>query len=170
MFESSPIASVIAAITVSVTRCLRNSASFAGERSNSAGESSMRLMIVPSEKPASTSLMIESLLSVGVFPASLLRRRLLLAVAGCALLRCQWLCFRPGWNCLTATARFPFAEPPEPKISTPPSGLTDLHFRRGSSRYFGERRHRRRDHRRCKVPFILRDHRRDDVVADAAVL
>jgi hypothetical protein len=51
----SPIAALIAAMIASVTRRLKSSSSFAGERSKSTGDSSIRLMIVPSENPASTN-------------------------------------------------------------------------------------------------------------------
>src|SRR5215212_3325249 len=63
----SPIAAVMAAMIGSVTRRLWSSSIFPGERSKLTGESSIRLIMVPSEKPASTKRMMPSLFNVGVF-------------------------------------------------------------------------------------------------------
>ena len=49
LFSSSPAAIFMADRTLSLTRRLRRSAIFAGERSNWTGDCSIRLMMVPSE-------------------------------------------------------------------------------------------------------------------------
>src|SRR5687768_7643045 len=75
--SSSHVAAFMAASSLSLTRRLRSSAIFAGERSNWTGDCSIRLTIVPSENPASISSTMESLVSVATFssftgaPASL---------------------------------------------------------------------------------------------------
>src|SRR5215208_6145942 len=83
LLDSSPIAAFIAVKIFSLTRRLRNSSIFAVERSNSTGDCSIRRIIVPSEKPASTSSQIESFVKLFVFssfvgapPASVGGRRI----------------------------------------------------------------------------------------------
>src|SRR5215813_9615873 len=113
----------MAAITGSVTRRLRRSTSLLGDRSKSTGDCSMRLIMVPSEKPASTSWITESFVSVGVFSSftgadpSSTGGRMMRTVAE------PVVCDSPV---LAPFMPRPFIrlldDPPEPNIETPSSG------------------------------------------------
>ena len=63
----SPMAAFMAVMMASETLRFWSSVILAGERSKSTGDSSILLIMVPSENPASTRRITPSLVKVGVF-------------------------------------------------------------------------------------------------------